>query len=95
MQIEPPWLVPAISLLAGIGVCLLLLKAGLRWWRQRLAGSDLRSIRARISEAAPEPAPPTQPPVLRHVPSRDRSSLAQRTRLASSFVGRDANVEPV
>lgn len=95
MQIEPPWLVPAVSLLGATAVSLLLMSAGLRWWRQRLGGADLRSIRARISETALPPAPPAEPPVLRHLPARDRSSLAHRTRLASSFVGRDAGAEPV
>lgn len=95
MQIEPPWLVTAVSLLGAAAVGLLLLTAALRWWRLRLADADLRSIRARISEAAPEPAPPSPPPVLRQVPPRDGGSLGQRTLLASSFVGRDPNAEPV
>lgn len=95
MQIEPPWLITAVSLLGATGLGLLLLTAALRWWRQRLPGADLRSIRARIAEAAPEHPQLPPPPVLRQVPPRDRSSLGQRTRLASSFVGRDPGAEPV
>lgn len=95
MPIEPPWLMTAVSWLGATALGLLLLAAALRWWRQRLPAADLRSIRARIAEAAPGSAPVAAPPALRQVQPRDRSSLGQRTRLASSFVGRDPGAEPV
>jgi len=97
MQIEPVWLLAVMAGLGALGAGLFGLRALARWWRQRLAGDELRSIRARIAEAAPETGPVSQvpAPAMREVVPRDRSSLARRTRLASSFVGRDPEAEPV